>query len=86
MSVGWKHCSVSLGREVGGREQFLAAGEASCWSSQHQLGPTAAHLTCSAAFPHLPELVLVLPETPLVHASDMGISLSVYSWDAASLS
>lgn len=75
----------SLGGEVGGREQCLAAGGAGCWSRQHRLGPTAARLTRSSAFPHLTELVLVLPETWLLHTSDLEISLSFYSSDIASL-
>ena len=76
---------LSLGGEVGGRERCLAAGEAGCWSRQHWLGPTAACQTCSSALLLPTELVLVLPETLLLHASDLEISLSPYSWNVASL-
>lgn len=75
----------SLGGEVGGREQCLAAGGAGCWSRQHRLEPTAARLTRSSAFPHLTKLVLILPETLLLHTSDLEISLSFYSLGVASL-
>lgn len=70
MPAGWKQLSGCLGGEVGGRERCLAAGEAGCWSRQCWLGQTAAHQTCSLAFPHSAELVLVLPETSLLHCAD----------------
>lgn len=41
------------------------------------VGPTAAHQTCSLAFPHPKELVLVLPETLLPYASDLEFSPSM---------
>lgn len=43
------------------------------------VGPTAAHQTCSLAFPHPRELVLVLPETSLPYASDLEFPPSLYS-------
>lgn len=76
---------LSPGGEVGGSERCLAAGEEGCWSRQQWLGPTAAHQTCSSAFPCPAELVLVLPETLLLQASDLEISLSPYSWSVASV-
>lgn len=57
----------------------------SSWSRLHWSVPAAAHRTRSAAFPRPAELVLVVPETLLLHASDLEISLSPCSWGLASL-
>lgn len=77
---------LSLGGKVGGREGAMPCCRWGRLLVQAVLvGPTAAHQTCSLAFPRPKGLVLVLPETSLPYASDLEFPLSLYSWGVASL-
>lgn len=77
---------LSLGGKVGGREGAVPCCRWGRLLVQAALvGPAAAHQTCSLAFPHPKELVLVLPETSLPCASVLEFLFSLYSWGVAPL-
>lgn len=86
MPAGWKQHpgSPRAERWEGGSGALLQVRQAAGPGSAGR-GPAPAHQTRSSAFPRPTEFVLVVPETLLLHASDLEISLSPYGWNVASL-